>query len=168
MSDLNDELERLQRENETLRLAYDKQHQFMQRENKELRDELAAQDGWPSDEFLISWRDNEIASLRQQLAEAQGQNETLRLAFNDRVRVIEMQLKDKEELQDALANLRQQLADFAKRLAEAKRDAARYNELLYAVAKKHPDETRHETALRYIRQAEQPKDDQCQAMREGE
>lgn len=29
-----------------------------------------------------------------------------------------------------------------------------YAELLYAVARKHPGETRHETALRYIRQAE--------------
>jgi hypothetical protein len=62
---------------------------------------------------------------------------------------------------DKIASLKQQLA-------EAQRDAARYNELLYAVAKKHPDETRHETALRYIRQAEQPKDDQCHAMKEGE
>ena len=31
-----------------------------------------------------------------------------------------------------------------------------YQELLFAVAKKHPGETRHATALRYIRQAEAP------------
>jgi hypothetical protein len=31
---------------------------------------------------------------------------------------------------------------------------AKYNELLFAVAHKHPGESRHETALRYIRQAE--------------
>lgn len=30
----------------------------------------------------------------------------------------------------------------------------KYDELLYAVGNKHPNETRHETALRYIRQAE--------------
>jgi|SRR5690606_6923971 len=30
----------------------------------------------------------------------------------------------------------------------------KYNELLYAVGRKYPGETRHETALRYIRQAE--------------
>lgn len=30
----------------------------------------------------------------------------------------------------------------------------KYNELLYAVESKWPDESRHETALRYIRQAE--------------
>ena len=33
--------------------------------------------------------------------------------------------------------------------------AAQYEELLYAVARKYPGETRHETALRYIRQAEE-------------
>jgi predicted nuclease with TOPRIM domain len=30
----------------------------------------------------------------------------------------------------------------------------KYNELLYQVATKHPDETRHQTAMRYIRNAE--------------
>jgi hypothetical protein len=39
-------------------------------------------------------------------------------------------------------------------LAEPDAIAAKYNELLMAVAQKHPDETRHETALRYITQAE--------------
>ncbi len=33
--------------------------------------------------------------------------------------------------------------------------AAKYNELLMAVGKKYPSETRHETALRYITEAEQ-------------
>jgi hypothetical protein len=32
----------------------------------------------------------------------------------------------------------------------------KYNELLYAVGNKYPNETRHETALRYIRKAEEP------------
>lgn len=48
------------------------------------------------------------------------------------------------------------------RIAEAKTDAkeletirAAYNELLFAVGSKYPGETRHETALRYIRQAEE-------------
>ena len=75
-----DELERLTKENEELRewkrcaevigRDYDRELAALKRENEELRKELAAQDGWPSDDFLISWRDNEIASLRQQLAEA--------------------------------------------------------------------------------------------------
>jgi hypothetical protein len=38
----------------------------------------------------------------------------------------------------------------------AEREA--YHELLYAVAQKFPGESRHETALRYIRQAEQRSD----------
>lgn len=36
------------------------------------------------------------------------------------------------------------------------RDARRYRKLLMEVSRKWPDETRHETALRYIRQAETP------------
>ena len=32
-----------------------------------------------------------------------------------------------------------------------------YKELIYAVGMKHPNETRHETALRYIKQAEDRK-----------
>jgi hypothetical protein len=32
----------------------------------------------------------------------------------------------------------------------------KYNELIFAVGNKHPGETRHETALRYIQQAEEP------------
>ncbi len=33
---------------------------------------------------------------------------------------------------------------------------AKYYELIYAVGKKYPSESRHETALRYIRNAETP------------
>lgn len=35
---------------------------------------------------------------------------------------------------------------------------AQYGELIYAVATKYPDETRHQTALRYIQQAENRED----------
>lgn len=38
--------------------------------------------------------------------------------------------------------------------AQIKELQARYYELLYGVASKFPNETRHETALRYIRNAE--------------
>ena len=34
----------------------------------------------------------------------------------------------------------------------------KYNELLYSVGNKYPNESRHETALRYIRNAEKPTD----------
>ena len=36
-----------------------------------------------------------------------------------------------------------------------------YNELLYAVASKHEGETRHETAIRYIRERENHPEGQC-------
>lgn len=46
---------------------------------------------------------------------------------------------------------------------------AKYNELLFAVARKHPGESRHETALRYIRNAEAPtKEVAALARHEGE
>ena len=38
--------------------------------------------------------------------------------------------------------------------AELERLRELYNELIFAVATKHPGETRHETALRYITRAE--------------
>lgn len=50
------------------------------------------------------------------------------------------------------------------RVAEAKTDAdelarlrGMYEELLFAVGNKHPGETRHQTALRYIQQTEAPR-----------
>ena len=36
-------------------------------------------------------------------------------------------------------------------------DIQKYHELVYAVASKYPNETRHETALRYIKNAESSK-----------
>lgn len=38
-----------------------------------------------------------------------------------------------------------------------------YNELLFAVGRKHLNETRHQTALRYIRQAEMPSSEPAKA-----
>jgi hypothetical protein len=50
---------------------------------------------------------------------------------------------------------------FAAFVAAAERE--KYNELLMAVEKKFPDQSRHETALRYIREAESKSD--CAAAR---
>ena len=44
----------------------------------------------------------------------------------------------------------------------------RYNDLLCQVAIKHPNESRHDTAKRYIRQAEEISDDQKVAMKEDD
>jgi hypothetical protein len=46
------------------------------------------------------------------------------------------------------------LSRFAKLLKELAGERGRYNELIFAVGKKFPNETRHETALRYIRERE--------------
>jgi hypothetical protein len=48
--------------------------------------------------------------------------------------------------------------------AEMARDAARYHELLFLVGNKYIGETRHETAARYLRQAEQQGIVSAQAM----
>lgn len=45
---------------------------------------------------------------------------------------------------------------------EIERLSALYYELLYAVGNKCPGETRHQTALRYIQQAEAPQDNPAQ------
>ena len=41
-----------------------------------------------------------------------------------------------------------------------------YNELLFAVSKKHQNETRHQTALRYILQAEENKEQAAHGIKE--
>ena len=47
------------------------------------------------------------------------------------------------------------LVDALKKLSmECEDIQAKYNELLFSVGNKFPNETRHETALRYIREAE--------------
>ena len=52
--------------------------------------------------------------------------------------------------------LRGKIADLERQRDELKADAERYQELLYAVQRKFPNESRHETALRYIKHAEAP------------
>jgi hypothetical protein len=64
-------------------------------------------------------------------------------------------LDDRRRIEKNIRALRARVAEL-----EAERD--RYHELLYAVEKKHPGETRHETALRYIRQAEVHTEDAAQ------
>lgn len=50
----------------------------------------------------------------------------------------------KREFESSLAETREEIEELREK----------YHELLYAVATKHPDETRHETALRYIQERE--------------
>jgi len=53
----------------------------------------------------------------------------------------------------------QLLEEHANEIARLRETQTKYSELLYAVAHKFPDETRHETALRYILEAERREDD---------
>jgi hypothetical protein len=57
----------------------------------------------------------------------------------------------------ALTNLKDAIAQ-----ARITKLEALYGELLTAVGKKTPGETRHQTALRYIQQAERPNNDPTQ------
>jgi hypothetical protein len=59
------------------------------------------------------------------------------------------------EANDALqAQVEQRDAEIAALLREFMRLRSEYMELIHAVATKHPNETRHQTALRYIMQRE--------------
>lgn len=58
--------------------------------------------------------------------------------------------------EETIESLRQQLAACERQRDELKADAERYQELLYAVQRKFPNESRHETTLRYIKHAEAP------------
>jgi hypothetical protein len=87
----------------------------------------------------------EILSAEQQL----------RIAVN-LLREASRLLTENAELECQLVDMKLELADMKLDLEESR---AKYHELLYAVGKKYPGELRHETALRYIRQAERPADD---------
>ena len=58
--------------------------------------------------------------------------------------------------EEVIDSLRGNVARLERQRDELKADAERYQELLYAVQRKFPNESRHETALRYIKHAEAP------------
>ena len=66
----------------------------------------------------------------------------------DRARELEAYV---ETLEDKVTGLEQDVIDLRTKLDEAQK---KYQELLYQVETKCPGEARHETALRYLRQAE--------------
>jgi hypothetical protein len=68
----------------------------------------------------------------------------------------------------ALAAALTRIADLNLKAADLEFDRSsgvqeKYDELIFAVGKKYPSETRHETALRYIQQAERGSDEQARA-----
>ncbi len=74
-------------------------------------------------------------------------------------RIGDCELDDITVAHEALA----EIVDLRLRIAELEAVAEKYRELLYQVACKFPNETRHETALRYLKERETPAmtADQC-------
>ena len=62
-----------------------------------------------------------------------------------------------KDLEDVMSPILKRLYDIGY-AAGAAAEREKYNELLMAVGKKFPNESRHETALRYIREAESKSD----------
>jgi hypothetical protein len=67
-----------------------------------------------------------------------------------------------EELGQALYDSVAEVATLTARVKELKELEEKYYDLIYAVQTKFPDESRHDTALRYIRAAEAPKTQEAQ------
>jgi len=61
---------------------------------------------------------------------------------------------ENERLRACLRDVQREAAGYARGMVEADKICRLYNELLYQVETKNPSETRHETALVYIRMAE--------------
>ncbi len=99
----------------------------LEREIEKLSDSAYA----TSERLNVYIRDND--ELRTQLASAQEEIKTV--------------TEQKNRMWFEMQTAQDQLAKAEQRVAE-------YNELIYAVQTKHHDETRHQTALRYIRNAE--------------
>ena len=62
-----------------------------------------------------------------------------------------------------MAEADQTIQQLKTKLAESDARVVKYDELLLQVENKHPNESRHETALRYIRQAENKSHQSCGA-----
>ena len=104
---------------------------------------------------------NEIESLTAKLAAAQEEIAKRQTQVEAGIQLAEAAQRRAARVQEQLAKAEQlwQVAQgrcdgLEEKLAKAEQRVAEYNELIYAVQTKHPDETRHQTALRYIRNAE--------------
>ena len=115
-------------------------------------------------EMILGWfrRNNLIMlqakNLAKQLNEAWAEQERLDKAF-DFAAVKVAELRDKNDnLRDQLHRVARERDNERKLRLEADdrllTDGTPYHKLIYAVATKYPNETRHETALRYIMERE--------------
>ena len=95
------------------------------------------QEAWEDYQNLVNDRDD----LRRQLAECREENGNMDSMYQDRLLDFEgMAYKAEEQLAEVTA--------------ERDRLQSDYMDLIMSVAKKFPGETRHQTALRYIRENE--------------
>jgi multidrug efflux pump subunit AcrA (membrane-fusion protein) len=152
-----DAIEALQAENE--RIQAELQNSITRRQ-----EQIAAAD------FAVASLKEENNTLRQQLAEAQAiieasQNQTP-CAFamrRDDGLVLDVICPDEHESHEGEYTLplysTPVIDDYVQR------DAWRYRELIFAVARKFPNESRHETALRYIKRMEEPSTTSSAAMK---
>ena len=77
-------------------------------------------------------------------------------------------IKENHELKKEMEAIRAALGMPATEVVDAYMDyRVKYNELIMAVATKHPNLTRHQTALMYIENAESAKDDQVETARDA-
>jgi len=104
-----------------------------------------------------------IDDLRRQVSELQGliSSSTTNLAEVVRLRAdLDGARRDRDDLIPLYDLWKAQWHELNEKNKELKaqhdRLVASYNELLYAVAQKHPNESRHDTALRYLREHERP------------
>ena len=112
-----------------------------------------APDYWKRDQWNIEYFDS--------VGFAEALIEAYRAELLNEVGEPEYFIRDCDELRAQLAKAERlwQVAQgrcdgLEEKLAKAEQRVAEYNELIYAVQTKHHDETRHQTALRYIRNAE--------------
>jgi hypothetical protein len=98
-----------------------------------------------------------IARIRQQLAaEREGQQQEKQNLVRKYSDIIAAEREKRENAETWAKALCQEQLECEQQLAATERE--RYQELLYAVERKWPNETRHQTALRYIQEAERHDD----------
>ncbi len=119
------------------------------------------------DMTTIDMQNKEIAQLKARIADLERD-----VAAHDAGR--ELDAATMREYEARIAELDRELDETrwdrdaaqtsAEHISKIQTDVSRlYDELLYQVGIKHPDETRHETALRYLRNAEKSQDGACKS-----
>ena len=106
-------------------------------------------------EVLLSHAQNEAVKGKEAIASLESERAANTVLTDEidylRAKVAELESNERAYTTTIGDRSYQEVADDLKRLSE------KYDELIFAVGMKYPGETRHETALRYIRRMEEPK-----------